>query len=863
MALTGLEAERRIFANILDLCIDETVLHLLLPDGRPYDYETSLWDYKRHLPDTTGRGNRSELEAAEFEIAELVKDVAAFHNTFGGYIICGVDHLRTDTLTGCSRSSEFKFTVEKLNEQVRKYTGKDIQCRFQRFEVDNGKGTKVCVGLLAIPMRATSDAVVRMAKGCREGSNQPFRKNDIFARLNDSSVPVSGNAQALQLLCSERKFGQITDRKHLEHNLPPRDPNLITFIGRAEYLLQLWSWQLERHSPVKVLTALGGTGKTAIAYEYCLQLISNPPSWLQKVVWLSAKKQTFSAVQGKYYSVTRVDFSNIANCLEALARELGIMEGEIKEANGDIEELTDRVLEGLTEFPSVIVIDDVDTLEIDEQNNLFSTFQSLAGQSFDKGSRFLFTSRLEFGADSQRIQITGFEQKEFLEYVKTVAKNLNINISEGLVNQLHRASKGSPVFASSILRLASSGLEIHQAIKQWKGKAGEDVRKFAFQREIDQLTESQSRTLYALATLGETTLLELSQVLEVDATSLTSDLLKLREFHLFASRDNPGTGARLEVPEPVMLMRDVIASRITDPKRIERDCLRARSQSPRVQDKVAFAIGQIVALWQADDYEAALIVCSESLKSNSKSGDLWCMLGQCNLKITPQKAQEADKAFTKAWQNNCRRPELVMNWMIAKAQSFDWVGISDLAHQFAPSAIRDQTALIVVIAEFELGNQAIGRNDPNKALVRLKEAMTLSSRTIAQGRAGDSIAEIREVCREAAHRYISLVDRESVRAGDKIDVFNAVYDAFKCHVSESRLLALGNDALRTWAADMFSRRQNDPEPLRILERRLDQLQEIISLCERQGARMPELTEKLRDTKFELEAKLHRARNTLT
>jgi len=854
-SLTGIEAERRIHRRVLDGQTGADVLELLLPDGKPHDYETSLWDYKRCFPDTSGRGQDSDKRAIE----ELVKDVSAFHNTFGGYIVCGIDHLSANALVGCAATAAYRFTVEKLNEQVKRYTGKTINCRFSRIDVADEKGEVVHLGLLAIPMRAPEEPVVRFSRGCSEDGKAPaFRKGDIFARVDDTCIPALGNTQAIQLLCSSRQYGEILARRELEHNLPPRDPNLIKFIGRSDYLLQLWSWQLERHNPVKVLTALGGTGKTAIAYEFCLQTLSNPPAQLQKVIWLSAKKQSFSAIQGRWYSVTRVDFTSVNDFLEALAREIGIMESEIKEANGDREELLDLVLGGLEEFPSFVVVDDVDTLEIEEQNNLFATVQPLAGRSFERGTRFLFTSRLEFGADSQRIQVLGFEETEFREYAKTVAARLEVAINDATISQLHKASRGSPVFASSILSLASLGFEIHQAIKQWKGKAGEDVRRFAFEREIDQLTESQARTLFALTTLGQTTLLELSQILEVDSPALIADLAKLREFHLFASRDNPGTGARLEVPEPIILMRDVLATRITDPRRIERDCLRARSQAPRVQDKIAAAIGGVVALWQADEYDDALIVAKGAAEANPKSGDLWCVLGQSYLKLNPAKPAEADKAFSKAWKNQCRRPELVSNWMQAKALAGDWVGIPDLAHQIPPSDLRDRMAYLTVLAEAELGQQAVARGDPNRASARFKAAMENASKTLGQGRAGEALPEIREMCRQTARRYISVVDRACERAGDRITVFNAVHDAFACHVSESQLLRLGSESLKSWANDVFTRADRDPEALLILRRKLDQLQEMISLVRKQENRAVDLIDKLVSTREDLDAKLRRA-----
>jgi hypothetical protein len=71
------------------------------------------------------------------------------------------------------------------------------------------------------------------------------------------------------------------------------------------------------------------------------------------------------------------------------------------------------------------------------------------------------------------------------------------------------------------------------------------VRRFAFERELRELTDSQVRALFALCSLGATTHLELKQVLEADEQVLNNDLARLREFHLYASGGDPRTGAKL------------------------------------------------------------------------------------------------------------------------------------------------------------------------------------------------------------------------------------------------------------------------------------------------------------------------------
>jgi hypothetical protein len=540
--LTGLAAEKKLHEFVLQLCVDPVVLDFILPGGQPHSYETALWDYKTILPDLSGRNDDIETQSTNVAIAEFVKDVVAFHNAFGGYLVAGIDQYSEKPVVGCPNLAASGFTLDKLNEQIFSYTKTKIECRIAHLPVRTNSGEQRWIGLVAIPMRLPGAPIVRMARGAPEiKGKSSYLKNAIFVRISDSCLPVGNDSQLIRFLCSSRSFGAVTGQPEheIEHNLPAPDPNLIRFVGRGDYLFQLWNWMIDRHTPVKTLTALGGTGKTAIAFEFCRQFLADSPTWASKVIWLSAKKRTFSAVQGKYVELTRTDFSNTTSFFVALAREVGAMEGEVQAAGEDATELLDLVYDGLKTFPSLVVVDDLDALAIDEQNNLFSMIQLLAGRLHDSGCRFLFTSRLDLGAETQRIKVQGFEAKEFGEYAKMVALERSIALNESLIQQLHRASKGSPIFCSSIIRLASLGNEIHQAINSWRGREGEDVRRYAFERELSQLTESQVRTLFALSSLGATTHLELRQVLEADEHALNSDLSRLREFHLFASAGDP------------------------------------------------------------------------------------------------------------------------------------------------------------------------------------------------------------------------------------------------------------------------------------------------------------------------------------
>lgn len=169
-----------------------------------------------------------------------------------------------------------------------------------------------------------------------------FQADDIPFRFGSGSQTINQRHDLLTFAFGERKheIGEIpTLLNEIDNNLPPRDPNLIEFIGRRSYLIALWAWLADTRNPVKVLTALGGTGKTAIAYEFCEQVVKSRSDVFMKVIWLTAKSQTYAAILHKYVSTTRTDFTDVDSFLDAFLREIGCLEEEFE----DFESLDEKL----------------------------------------------------------------------------------------------------------------------------------------------------------------------------------------------------------------------------------------------------------------------------------------------------------------------------------------------------------------------------------------------------------------------------------------------------------------------------------------------------------------------------------------
>jgi hypothetical protein len=202
--------------------------------------------------------------------------------------------------------------------KITKYTSNSIPVRtVEKLQKINGQDFRTY--LLFVPKRAPTSKPVFFTKSSPDLLDQngkkpksAFKKGLIYARIEHECKPVNDDPPLLDFVYSYRTAEGVSlildGGDDLENNLPPRDPNLIRFIGRKNYLNALWKWLSERRNPIKVLTALGGIGKTTVAYEFATQLLSKPGTGIDKVVWLSGKKLTFSRFKESWFQLPDVIF---------------------------------------------------------------------------------------------------------------------------------------------------------------------------------------------------------------------------------------------------------------------------------------------------------------------------------------------------------------------------------------------------------------------------------------------------------------------------------------------------------------------------------------------------------------------------
>lgn len=855
------EVRRRTYGLIRKGILGPEVVSLLLPEGDPFLYEKQLWDYKSELPAQLPQAKPSDTEVARYnaKMADVVKDAVAMYNSYGGYLVIGVND-NPRAIIGFTA----QFNCDDLNKRIYYATKHEVDCHFGFFECPMKTGTKT-IGIVLVPQRSEHREPAQFLRDAPKHDNGrlAYRKHELYLRVGDECRPAH-TSDDYTFLCSQgrRQFVAPTElglTSVLCSNLGPRDPGFIQFIGRDEYLQDLWRWLCDRFSPARLLAGLGGVGKTTIAREFAEAVARSAPLGLENVIWLSAKKQFYAAVLEKYVPTTRVDFNDVDTMLRAILLELGSTADMLSD-EWSRDELLEETISTLRVMPSLVIIDDLDSLEADQQHEAFHTILQVTGQTMGSSSivpsRALLTARLDLGAaPAQLVRVKGLDfPQEFRAFVGMTSDSLGLNLSLSTkrMSKFYRITDGSPTFASSILRLLQMGESLESALEKWQGSDGEEVRAFAFRKELHNLNESQIRTLYAACQLGETSLLELQQITRSSETLLRDDIGELRKYHLLAlGSEVPGGGARLLVPSGIRLMSDLIRGYVRDPNRVQNDCAKARAGSPSLGPQVSPVVHQAVALWRDNRPEDTVALVRSHVRKNSDNPDLHCLLGRAYLRLPTVDARKADATFRKASDLGCKRPELMTLWIEAKQILRDWVGIIEitrLADKTEPTA---DNAYARGRAFEELATIAINTGNLPTAAEYFREGGRDVDHGFRQKRAIGRVTELADLRAILFDSYIAITDRIAIGSRDHLQVWLAVVDAFNCYVRRPAMILFGAERLRTWWGAMLKEKRNDARATSILRTQIERLDAMIDVIAELPIVQPGLVDNLSKIRNEL------------
>lgn len=837
--------------TLIDIgALNRDVVLAVLRNGQPYDFETVVWDYKEKVPALPERPSEEERDKHKAELGDIIKDVVAFHNSFGGYIIFGIADKGKDRIKSCNAVLD----CGDLNKRIHSYTETNIECTFQMVPVSDGPDA-VSIGLLHVPRRPTGAPPVRFRKkGPTKPNGGRCFAEETYVRFRDECRPATATSEDWQFLHSDRSPPDVSTafkRREVQSHLPARDPDLIEFVGREQPLASLRSWLTDKRSPIRLVSGIGGVGKTTLAYRFAEEVVDTGAGEVEWVIWLTAKQQTYSALRGRMVPLAKVDFTDLESLLHEFLR---ILSYDITPGEDDDEltltELLDRAVEALSTYTCLLVVDDIDSLAPAEQKETVAALSAIAQRTVGRDiapSRVLMTSRIDQGLPPTAVvKISGLEREAFDKYVGNLCDTFGIEQIRGnALDEFYESTSGSPLFAAAVVRMVKLGENLNDVVATWKGQDGEEVRKFAFEREIKRLESGPCRLMYAVLLLGETSINDLASVLDVTPKVVRDRISELQAYHLITTSTRDTGDTVISAPSELVSITEIVKTHLghnADP--VEKACAKALERSRISSRAIAVGVRGVLTAIDAGTADRAIIMAQELRQKFPEDSDVSAVLGYAYMQWPQKHLKDAERELETAYRLGSTWPDLLPNLIKVKTSLQDWKGLYDLTKSLTShDPVQDLPLRGFLQACQELVSVAQQRNDYARMAELSLEAVERISAKIARVKLDKNFFNELTTARfDFARGYIAALERANPRAGDKLRIFDGIVQLAEADVILTDLVRVGVTALQQWWSDVEKRPVVDSTARTILKRQLLRLEKIQAQLKSYNAANPAVLE---------------------
>ena len=324
------------------------------------------------------------------------------------------------------------------------------------------------------------------------------------------------------------------------------------------------------------------------------------------------------------------DFTDLASAFDALITAYGF--GEALPAT--FEEKESFATELLTLFPTLLVLDDIDSLDVENENVSYWFIHTLPKVS--PKSKVVLTSRRAlhpYGSFTSKIN--GLNYDETKRFLRNISEqhfgNPDVLGSGALPKLIRDATDGSPLYLEDLARLILIvGKQPNEVVADWKN-CRHDAREYALRREFEILTRASQEVLLVAALAGDPiSRAELLAVLGGSESSLEASIAELQQYFLISPPDVASLTPTFEINRNLgILVKHVMA---TDPnvRRIANALKQVRNKTGkphRVAKDASLAIRDAVALVAQAKHSAAEALLREFLVPYPDEGALLSHLG--------------------------------------------------------------------------------------------------------------------------------------------------------------------------------------------------------------------------------------------
>lgn len=248
------------------------------------------------------------------------------------------------------------------------------------------------------------------------------------------------------------------------------------------------------------VNGLGGIGKTSFVWNFCESIIDGQivlKEPVKYVIWITGKFDNFIP-EGTIESLreTELSFNElVTEICELLKINLG---------DKTDKELSELIIERLGMYPSLLVMDNMETINDSDILNFTN--------NLPRNCRVIFTTRTDMTSKYRRIDLTGFDKEQFQKYVNNCINEFSPKNSvaihkafENNLDQLKTLVRGSPILTSMIVYKVCTGgnlISIINSLDEMYHKPNkyyDAVMDFCFKSTFDKFSEVSKKILFVMS----------------------------------------------------------------------------------------------------------------------------------------------------------------------------------------------------------------------------------------------------------------------------------------------------------------------------------------------------------------------------
>ncbi|WP_019484200.1 NB-ARC domain-containing protein [Arthrobacter sp. TB 23] len=312
------------------------------------------------------------------------------------------------------------------------------------------------------------------------------------------------------------------------NNLPTPDFDETSLLGRKDERRQIMR-ALRGSWPVISILGDGGIGKTALALQVCYDLVEQSSCPFEAIVWVTAKNAQLTSTE-----IIRIE-SAVEDSLGLFASATEALGG-----TGDSSQSIDELLGVLESFPTLLVLDNVETV-LDEK------FPQLL-RDIPLGSKVLITSRIGVKTENP-YRLAGLSLDDAVKLIRILARARGIDLEaiarhEDLTDWA-RSMNCHPAYIKWFI----SGLQSGQLPERLLSDNGL-VLDYCMSNVFDYLGPTAKAALRAMLVVpGSHTMAELAFLTDLDSSQIQQVVLELTTTNFVTQVRSGASGTALELSD--------------------------------------------------------------------------------------------------------------------------------------------------------------------------------------------------------------------------------------------------------------------------------------------------------------------------